>query len=380
MPRRRDPIEHAADDGLDLYDVATWEPRSILDRLAAAVYRWLVRITHAVVVILAVVILVGQLVLSGFATTVGPEIGVFVLLSVIPALAIVVYVWGTDVTIREPVPMLVVTFMLGVLFAGFAALLNTITLPVFGVVPVVGLALFFFVVVGPVEETVKWLAVRLYAYRSRRFNAVLDGAVYGAVAGLGFATIENMVFIGGRYLEVVQAGSVGMSPLEAVVPITAARTLAGPGHVLYSAYAGYYLGLAKFNPDNAGPIIVKGLLVAALVHAAYNTLVTYVPVLVFAAGVTVSPFLLFLGIVIVYDGAFGYILYRKISRYRRMYRATNAGRFLGTGGRPPEPPTGPGPRPTDIPAGSHDSADAPERLPDEPEDGDPGDDYRDRDA
>lgn len=41
------------------------------------------------------------------------------------------------------------------------------------------------------EESVRLLAVRLYAYNDARFAAVIDGAVCGAIAGLGFATIEN---------------------------------------------------------------------------------------------------------------------------------------------------------------------------------------------
>lgn len=38
-------------------------------------------------------------------------------------------------------------------------------------------------------------------------------------------------------------------------------TLAGPGHIRYPALAGYYLGVARFNGDNYGPLVVKGLLV-----------------------------------------------------------------------------------------------------------------------
>lgn len=52
------------------------------------------------------------------------------------------------------------------------------------------------------EESVKLLAVRLYAYNDARFAAVIDGAVCGAIAGLGFATIENGIHISGVVGEV----------------------------------------------------------------------------------------------------------------------------------------------------------------------------------
>jgi RsiW-degrading membrane proteinase PrsW (M82 family) len=259
---------------------------------------------------------------------------VFTQLSVLPALGLAVYLYVTDVTTSEPLYLLAATFVLAVLFAGFAGVLNTLTnvgLESLGLtVGVVGFVVqiaTFFVVVGPVEETVKLLAVRLYAYRSPAFDAVIDGAVYGAVAGLGFATIENAVYISG------QTQGIG-DPLNLVATggaITAVRALAGPGHVIYSAFAGYYLGLAKFNPDRAGPIVVKGLLIAALIHATYNSLAGVAPQLI--AGYFGIPwFLGFLGFVLVYDGLFGLVLLRKIERYRRAYRDAHD---TGPDGGPP---------------------------------------------
>jgi RsiW-degrading membrane proteinase PrsW (M82 family) len=196
--------------------------------------------------------------------------------------------------------------------------LNSIADPLFDLIPYLGLVLFFYIVVAPVEEAVKWLAIRLYAFRRPEFAAVIDGAVYGAVAGLGFASIENAVYIGGQYLDVAQAGG---DTFVATFSTAAVRTFAGPGHVIYSAFAGYYLGLAKYNREQAGPLVVKGLLIAALAHGTYNTLVGFVPDLV-ASRTGVGWGVAFIGFVLVFDGALGYLLYRKISRYRAAYRET----------------------------------------------------------
>ncbi len=319
MDEERDPVESAASERRDLYDVASWEPRSRLDRVSESLYRLLVRAARALVVLIAVVILLAEFVLTGLATIGDPTVGVFILLSVVPALGIAVYLWQADVTMREPLGTMLVTFILGVLFAGFAAVLNSVAGPVLGAIPLLGSALFFYLVVAPVEEAVKWLAVRLYAYDRPEFNAVIDGAVYGAVAGLGFATIENAVYIGGQYLEAAEAGSATFAPTFSTAAI---RTFAGPGHVIYSAFAGYYLGLAKYNREQAGPIVVKGLLIAVFAHGTYNTLVGIVPGLVNAV-TGIEPAIAFIGFVVVYDGILGYFLYRKVSRYRAAYRATN---------------------------------------------------------
>ena len=321
---RRDPVERASDDH-DLYDIATWEPRTWLDGLSVGLYRWLGRITRWLVILIALAILVAQFALTGLAAIANPYIGAFILLSVVPALLLAAYVWRTDVTMREPLGLLVGTFLLGVLFAGFAAILNTLAQPYFTALPIVGMALFFFLIVGPIEETVKWLAIRLYAYRDDRFDAVIDGAVYGAMAGLGFATIENTIYIGQQYVDALQAGGAGSPIFGAALPTAAVRTFAGPGHVIYSAFAGYYLGLAKFNPENAGPIAVKGLVIAAFIHGTYNTIVTYLGPIMNLLGVAVPAIVLFLVFVVVFDGALLYALFRKLSRYRAAFRNANAG-------------------------------------------------------
>ncbi|WP_251342375.1 PrsW family intramembrane metalloprotease [Haloplanus halophilus] len=314
MSRRRDPVEERAGDDVDLYDIATWERRGLLDGVASGIYRVLVASTRIFVVGVALLILVG---IGGLSALTDPQIGVLTALSALPALGLAVYVRRSDATDGEPLSLLVATFLLGVLTANFAAVLNTYTQGVFAGLGFLGNALFFFVVVGPVEETVKLLAVRLYAYGDDRFQAVVDGAVYGAVAGLGFATIENALYITQNLDGATMASGLGL--IGAGNNITAIRALAGPGHVIYSAFAGYYLGLAKFNRENRGPIIVKGLLVAALIHATYNTTVGIGSGLVgLATGLGQLPS--FFVWVLIYDGVFGLILFRKIRRYSHTYR------------------------------------------------------------
>ena len=359
----RDPIEARGDGTRDLYDISTWEPRSAIDSLAVRVYRGIITTTRAVVILLAALILLSQFLLGSIGATFARDpysVGL-VVLSVVPALGLVAYVYVADITSAEPLELLVGTFVLGVLFAGFAAVLNTALSPVVRGGPsmlgplgaLVGTLLFFYLVVGPVEESVKLLAVRLYPFRDDSFDAVIDGAVYGAAAGLGFATIENALYItrnigaGGNELAlgaalgsaglgwvatglaglpVAQTGGSGIiGTVESGGRILALRALAGPGHVIYSAFAGYYLGLAKFNRDRAGPIVVKGLIIAAAIHATYNVLVGIAPVLVTAAasrflGVAVPQLVALFAFVLVYDGIFGYALLRKFANYRAAYR------------------------------------------------------------
>ncbi|WP_323191609.1 PrsW family glutamic-type intramembrane protease [Halostella sp. PRR32] len=318
MPPGRDPVDRASDNSRDLYDVTSWEPRTLVDRLAVGIYGSLRPILRWVLILLGVVILAALFALGSLGAILDPVVGAFVVLSAIPALLLAAYFWRADVTSGEPLDLLVVTFVLAVLFAGFAGVLNdfgsglqALDFGAFGVG--LGSVLFFYLVVGPIEETVKLLAVRLHAFRSSRFDSVVDGAVYGAVAGLGFATIENALYIT-RFME-ADGG---------VFSIAFVRALAGPGHVVYSSIAGYYLGLAKFNRADAGPIVVKGLLIAAFVHGTYNVTVGVVPPLI-ANSTQLSLGASFVGYIAFYVAAAGFYLYRKIGRYRSIYESVGAG-------------------------------------------------------
>ena len=319
MPSDEDPIASRADDDRDLYDVATWEERTSLDGLSVALYWFLTRSAKAGVVFVAFVGLLAIVGSFGLGLLFDPAIAILLGLSAVPALGLAAYVYRSDVTTAEPLSLLVATFLLSILTATFAAILNSVAQPYFRPFGFLGLVVFFFVIVGPIEESVKLLAVRLYAYNDDRFDAVIDGAVYGAIAGLGFVVIENFVYIA-QNVEMAEL-TVGIATLGAGDGIAALRALAGPGHVVYSAFAGYYLGLAKFNPGNRGPIIVKGLVLAAAIHALYNTLVG--PVTGVASALLGLPQVVALfGFVVVFQGAFGYVLLRKIRRYRDAFLDT----------------------------------------------------------
>ncbi|MFC4542760.1 PrsW family intramembrane metalloprotease [Halosolutus amylolyticus] len=315
MQRRRDPVERASDGSTDLYDVSTWEPRSAVDGLAYSIYGAISYGLRAIVLGVAIAITLALLVQPVRLAIEDPWLGAFFGLSIVPAALLAGFIWYTDITTSEPLGLLVATFLLAVLFATFAAVVNSVMAPILQPIAYVGPILFFYLIVGPVEEAVKLLAVRVFAYRSDSFRAVVDGAVYGAVAGLGFAAIENAIYIAGT-VEAAQVGTV-----TAATGIATVRALVGPGHVIYSAIAGYYLGLAKFNPRYAGPLVVKGLLIAAFVHATYNVTVGIVPGAI-AATYPIGDGLAFVGYVIVYDAVIGYYLYRKLARYRRTYRET----------------------------------------------------------
>lgn len=372
----RDPVkERLADGREDLYDVATWDVRSALDRLSVGLFvrpgallghpfaragSWVAARRPGIdfarrgntIVNIAVVYAVLQFWIGLYALMHDRPLGLAILLSAVPAVVLVRYVRKTDQSLHEPSSLLAVTFLLGVGLGVLAFLLNIALVPVFellvgpvagaletaaesvvspgavdaafGVVATVALALAAYLVIGPVEEGLKWLAVRTYAYESSPFDTVVDGAVYGAVAGFGFATVENTIYVG-----FLAQGGVGIvEPLGSAAwgTIIFTRAFLGPGNVIFAAFAGYYLGLAKFNPDGVGPIALKGLLIAVLLHGTYVVGTT-----VFTAELPM-PGLVYLGYMAAFNGVAGYVLFRKLSRYRDAYRRASTASGASTAG------------------------------------------------
>ena len=120
-----------------------------------------------------------------------------------------------------------------------------------------------FIVIGPCEEVSKFLAVRLFVYRHKEFNEPLDGIIYAAAAALGFASLENVLYVIDFQTGHVHWGALGIRSL-----------LALPGHVIFSTMWGYALGRHKFD---AGYRVWPMVALAALLHGLYDFLLMYGP-------------------------------------------------------------------------------------------------------
>ena len=88
-----------------------------------------------------------------------------------------------------------------------------------------------FILSGFIEELAKWVVLVAAVYHWDEFDEPLDGVVYGVAVALGFATLENMLFV-------TRLG-LGVAWQRAVFAV--------PAHALFGATMGYYAGRAKFD-------------------------------------------------------------------------------------------------------------------------------------
>ncbi|WP_247218110.1 PrsW family glutamic-type intramembrane protease [Synechococcus sp. C9] len=134
---------------------------------------------------------------------------------------------------------------------------------------------------GLLEELLKALPIFLFwglgmllPLRARsRIGVVepLDGIIYGAASALGFTWLETMgEYVPGIVEEVgQQAGTVAgeLVGLQLLIP----RILGSvAGHMAYSGYFGYGIGLAALKPKYAWLVIPSAYLGASVVHALWN--------------------------------------------------------------------------------------------------------------
>ncbi|MBA3421512.1 MAG: PrsW family intramembrane metalloprotease, partial [Thermoleophilaceae bacterium] len=115
-----------------------------------------------------------------------------------------------------------------------------------------------------VEETAKAVVLlAIYRWRRAEFDGVLDGIVYAAMVGLGFAFTENILYYGRTALE-------GGVPLAAVFFVRG--VLAPFAHPVFTALTGVGLGFAALRPGLSRRVLpVVGLLGAMILHSLWNT-------------------------------------------------------------------------------------------------------------
>lgn len=227
-----------------------------------------IKIVGAVIAAL-VALLLGLIVLFLIGVETGPvALLIGMVAATLPVPIYLVLVLWIDRYEAEPFWMLATAFFWGALVAVFfAILLNTAS----------GLAVetmtnsqragrtFGVVISAPiVEETAKAvILVAFFLWKKDEFDGVLDGIVYAAMAGLGFAMTENIQYYGKAVLG-------GGDRLTFVLILRGA--LAPFSHPMFTALTGIGLGLARQTRNSAVKWLAPplGLMAAISMHSIWN--------------------------------------------------------------------------------------------------------------
>jgi RsiW-degrading membrane proteinase PrsW (M82 family) len=174
--------------------------------------------------------------------------------AVLPSLLLVWFFHARD-TFPEPPRVLWATFGLGIVSVVPAVALGLAIEPAFVGQGVLSAAAFdAFVIAALCEEGAKLAVLLFYSFRHSAFDEPMDGIVYGATAALGFAALENVMY--------VADGGVGVAVARAFLSV--------PGHATYGAVMGYYVGRARFDAERRWRLVGTGLFSAVLLHGFYD--------------------------------------------------------------------------------------------------------------
>ena len=181
--------------------------------------------------------------------------------AVLPVVVLLFFIYKKDKYQPEPLGKLILTFFVGCLSVIPAVLLEAAIMPFAPnaeVVPVLSGLYNGYLVAGFSEELCKLLLLLWVIWRSPHFDEFFDGIVYAAYLSLGFACVENIGYV--------------LSGDDQLMTALFRGILAVPAHFLFAVTMGYYVSLAKFDPEHRGKHLWKAFLIPMLLHGTYDAL------------------------------------------------------------------------------------------------------------
>ncbi len=193
--------------------------------------------------------------------------------AVIPTLLYAGVIYWVDRYEREPLWLLSAAFLWGAIPSIILALIfnELFSIPFYLLAgPEMGHFLTASLIAPPVEEIVKGLALLfIFLFWHREIDSWLDGIIYGAMVGMGFAMVENIFY----YMnEFATNGFEGFSIL-----VVFRGFVFGLNHAFYTAMTGLGIAIARLSPSRSTRLLapLAGLSLAIFLHFLHNFSVSF---------------------------------------------------------------------------------------------------------
>lgn len=188
------------------------------------------------------------------------------IIAVIPSILIGLFLYKRDLVEKETKGLLGKLFLGGCLSA---ILVIIITLIMSMISPyeaepsnTLKLIIHAFITIALVEEISKFLFAYLISWHNKEFNYLYDALIYCVFVALGFATVENILF--------VLQGDLTTAIMRAISAV--------PGHACDAIFMGIYFGLAKIalvkrNDHLYRRYLALSIIVPTIIHGFYDFLI-----------------------------------------------------------------------------------------------------------
>ena len=182
---------------------------------------------------------------------------IILIASLAPVVILLLYIYTKDRYQKEPFRLLMKALLGGALAAGLDILLLTVVNlfvnPVF-YNELHGALYQAFCMAALPEELCKLFFLYLFIWNSQYFDEYYDGVEYAAFVGLGFAGLENVMY--------VLQGGVGVAVGRALFAV--------PAHFFFAIFMGYFFSMAKFKPWKKGTYLLLAYFVPVILHGIYD--------------------------------------------------------------------------------------------------------------
>lgn len=183
-----------------------------------------------------------------------------IILAITPVMCFLYWIYKRDKYDKEPLIKLFKYFVLGIIVSLISIFSERFLIKFDIYQDIISDLYISFIVAAFTEEVLKAIILIPTLAKEKDFNEKLDGIVYSVSLSLGFATVENIIYLMKENLE----SSIELGLTRGLISI--------PAHIMFAITMGYYISKFKFekNKDKKIKYLIKSVIIPILLHGIFD--------------------------------------------------------------------------------------------------------------
>ena len=183
------------------------------------------------------------------------------LISIVPVIGLAYYIYDKDYE-KESSSLLFKLIMGGILVVIPAASIESLAGNLFPDsynMTTIQFLVYILIDIAFVEEVFKWFMVYIFSYNSREFDYMYDAVVYSSFVSLGFASVENLLY--------VIHSTIHVGLMRAIISV--------PAHASFGILMGIFIAYAKKfdikrKHEKSALCLISSIFIPSLAHGIYD--------------------------------------------------------------------------------------------------------------
>ena len=182
------------------------------------------------------------------------------ILAILPVSFFIGWIYFKDKYEKEPPIKLIEYFLLGILVSVLAIFLELYFSKLNRFSGITEYLYIAFFVTAFIEEGLKFIVLTPIILKDKNFNEKLDGIIYSIFLSLGFATIENIIYLMKERSDL----TLGLGISRGLISI--------PSHIMFAITMGYYISKYKFTKEGYkdNKYLIYALVIPVLIHGVFD--------------------------------------------------------------------------------------------------------------